>query len=226
MFDLMLIDWIYIAVVVASTVWAFMRGGVFETVATMSWVLAALSARFVSPWLEVQLQGMFGLPEPTITTLISSYFIVFFVILILFSLFAQQLRDYIHSTFLRSADRSLGVIFGVVRGVFINGIIYILALWYWQGVEMPQYMREAKTRPIMQITALKIYEWFIPGSDKLITDDLKGKSVVEDYESLINPKVRAAQVEVSVEDTGYKNSERNSLDNQLLQLENIDGLEE
>ncbi|MDR0449497.1 MAG: CvpA family protein [Rickettsiales bacterium] len=217
----MLLDYIFIGVMLASTLWAFARGGVFELVATTSWILAALAARFVSPKLELQIQNMMGLAEPNVSTLIASYFIVFFLILILFSLFAQRLRDYIHSTILRSADRSLGIIFGLVRGVFINGFLYIAMLWYWSGVELPAYVSAAKTRPVMQITALKIYEWFIPGPNNLIKDDLKDQQkVLDTYETLMNPKVRTAQTE-EPEDDGYKNTERQSLDNQLSQIDNL-----
>ncbi|MDR2685432.1 MAG: CvpA family protein [Rickettsiales bacterium] len=220
--DFMITDYIYIAVVLASTFWAFARGGVFETVATMSWIVSAIMARFTSSAIEAQLQKMFALPEPTVSTLLASYFIVFFAILILFSFFAQRIRDYIHSTILRSADRSLGILFGLARGVIINGFIYIAMLWYWSGLPLPQYVSAAKTRPIMQITALKIYEWFIPGPDKMIRDDLKGKEkVIETYETLINPKVRSGQNIDADEEAGYKATERDSLDSQLLQIDTL-----
>lgn len=217
--DLTIIDYAFIGVILLSTIWAFIRGGVFETVATTSWIVAAVAARFVSPKLEIELQNLFGMAEPTITTLIASYFIVFFLILILFSLFAQRLRDYIHSTILRSADRSLGIIFGLVRGILVNGFLYIGLLWYWSGMELPNYVASAKTRPVMQITALKIYDWFIPGSTALIDNDLKGQAdVIETYETLINPKIRGT--ETTEETDGYKESERGALDSQLSQIEN------
>ena len=52
MFDLTVLDYIYMGVLLASTVWATIRGGVFETIATLSWVAAAVSARFASPLLD------------------------------------------------------------------------------------------------------------------------------------------------------------------------------
>ena len=78
MFDLTVLDYIYIGVILASTVWATIRGGVYETIATLSWNVAAISARFVSPYLDELLQKWFNVPESTVVTLIASYFIVFF----------------------------------------------------------------------------------------------------------------------------------------------------
>ncbi|MBQ6012103.1 MAG: CvpA family protein, partial [Alphaproteobacteria bacterium] len=83
MFDLTILDYIYILVILASTIWATVRGGVYETIATLSWIIAAVTARFVSPFLDKQLQQWFNLPDSTVVTLVVSYFIVFFVILVI-----------------------------------------------------------------------------------------------------------------------------------------------
>ena len=56
MFDLTILDYIYILVILASTVWATIRGGVYETIATLSWIIAAISARLISPSLDKLLQ--------------------------------------------------------------------------------------------------------------------------------------------------------------------------
>ena len=78
MFDLTALDYVYIVVVLVSTIWATVRGGVYETIATLSWVVAAIAARFVSPILDGWLQSWFKLSESTVGTLVASYFIVFF----------------------------------------------------------------------------------------------------------------------------------------------------
>ena len=114
MFDLTSLDYVYVGVVLASTIWAFVRGGVFETIATLSWVVAAIAARFASPWLDKLLQSWFDLSSSTVGTLIASYFIVFFIILILVGLLNQKLRDRIHDSVMKITDRTLGIIFGII----------------------------------------------------------------------------------------------------------------
>ncbi len=61
MFNLTWLDYAYFFVLLASTVWATIRGGIYETVATLSWVVAAITARFVSPMLDKIFQGWFGI---------------------------------------------------------------------------------------------------------------------------------------------------------------------
>ena len=98
MFDLTVLDYIYVGVILASTIWASIRGGVYETVATLSWVAAAFAARFVSPFVDQLLQSWFDLSDSTVGTLVASYFIVFFVILLLIGFFNQRLREKIHNS--------------------------------------------------------------------------------------------------------------------------------
>lgn len=237
MFDLTALDYVYIIVVLVSTIWATVRGGVYETIATLSWVVAAIAARFVSPILDGWLQSWFKLSESTVGTLVASYFIVFFVILIAVGFFNQKLRDKIQNSIMNVTDKTLGVIFGIVRGIVVMGIVYWGALWYYSDApRLPRWLDMARTRPIMQVTAIKLDQWFIPGAEnKLLARDQAGtREAMEIYNNLINPAVSGKQSEKTTADkkdaapapaekqpteTGYKSSERTALENQLLQIE-------
>ena len=231
MLDLTTLDYIYVAVVVASTIWASIRGGIFETVATLSWVIAAFAARFISPWLDKLLQGWFDLSASTVGTLVASYFIVFFVILMLVGFFNQRLREKIQNSIMKVTDRTLGIIFGIIRGIVIMGIVYWCALWYYSDAPRPApWVENARTRPIMQLTAVKLDEWFFPGpGSKLLARDMTGTQASREiFENLINPAISDAK---SVDtgdtaETGYKSSERSALEKQLLQIENAARAEE
>jgi membrane protein required for colicin V production len=231
MADFTLFDYVYIGVAIGSTVWAFVRGGVYELVATISWLAAAITSRFVSPWLNEVFQKVFSLQEPTIGTLVAAYFIVFFGVLVLFGLFNQKLRDWIQDSILLVTDRTLGVIFGIIRAVIVMGLAYWAALWYYEGAQKPTFLIAARTRPMMQLTAVKLNEWFWPGKNRLLEADMTGAKQAEElYNNLIDPAIKAASsvpadgAEVAPdpekEGVGYKDSERNALENQLLQLDN------
>ncbi len=222
MFDLTTLDYVYVGVVLASTIWAFFRGGVYETVATLSWVVAAIAARFASPWLDHLLQTWFELSDSTVGTLIASYFIVFFVILMLVGFINQKLRDKIHDSMMKLTDRTLGVIFGIIRGVVVMGGVYWGCLWYYSDAPfLPRWLDQARTRPIMQYTAEKLDEWFVPGApNKLLARD-RAASIesMKIFQNLINPAVSKESATDDVPETGYKTSERTALENQLLQIE-------
>ena len=228
MFDLTTLDYVYVGVLIASTIWATIRGGIFETVATLSWVIAAFAARFISPLLDKLLQGWFDLSASTVGTLVASYFIVFFVILMLVGFFNQRLREKIQNSIMNVTDRTLGIIFGIIRGIVIMGIVYWCALWYYSDApRLAPWVENARTRPIMQLTAVKLDEWFFPGpGSKLLARDMTGTQASQEiFENLINPAVsKATGTESdsagSAGETGYKSSERSALEKQLLQIEN------
>ncbi len=225
MFDLTILDYIYVVVILASTVWATVRGGVYETIATLSWVVAAISARFVSPYLDGLLQKWFHLPDSTVVTLVASYFIVFFVILVIVGFINQKLRERIQDSFLSVTDRTLGVVFGIVRSVVVMGFVYWGVLWYYSDVPrgLPKWVSEARTRPVMQLTAIKMDDWFFFGNSKLLQKDLEQDQ--KQHTNLINPMVEKKKLDDAdankQAETGYKSSERAALENQLLQIESV-----
>ena len=228
MLELTALDYIYVVMVIGSAIWATVRGGIYETIATISWVIAAFAARFVSPYLDGLLQNWFKLSESTVGTLVASYFIVFFVILVAIGFVNQKLREKIQDSVLSVTDKTLGVIFGVIRGVVVMGFVYWGLLWYYSDVPagMPSWVSGAKTRPVMQLTAVKLDEWFFFGNSKLIARDMTGaREAQKIYENLINPAIEQKSVKSDANadnaETGYKSSERAALENQLLQIESV-----
>jgi len=239
-------DYIYIAVVLGSTLWAFARGGVYEMVATISWLVAAFASNFISPALNEVLQKTFGWSEPA--TLVTAYFAVFFGVLVLFGLFNQRLRDWIHSSVLQITDRALGIIFGILRAMIVMGLAYWAALGYFHNDKdrissadkLPPYIRNAKTRPIMQLTAATLSELFWPSKSETLGRDMAAskQSSGDIYRNAIDPVIKAAgnaessfgpnegeTHESGSDGVGYKESERDELDRQLMQLENLPNLD-
>lgn len=229
MFDLTILDYIYILVILASTVWATIRGGVYETIATISWVVAAITARFTSPWLDGLLQKWFHLPDSTVVTLVTSYFIVFFVILVIVGFINHKIRERVQDSFLSVTDHTLGVVFGVIRSVVVMGFVYWGMLWYFSDVPggMPRWIADARTRPVMQLTAAKMDDWFFFGNSKLLENDMRADQ--KQHANLISPAVAAKKIVEANKvnkpkenaETGYKSSERAALENQLLQIESV-----
>ena len=140
----------------------------------------------------------------------------------------QKIRDKIQNSVLSVTDKTLGVIFGLIRGIVVMGFVYWGLLWYYSDVPtgLPKWAADAKTRPVMQLTTVKLDEWFFFGNNKLVMRDMTGaKEAKKIYENLINPAVEKQKVKPESggddSETGYKTSERAALENQLLQIENV-----
>ena len=108
------------------------------------------------------------------------------------------------------------------------GFVYWGLLWYYSDVPggLPRWVADARTRPVMQLTAVKMDEWFFFGNNKLLQRDMTGSQEAKEiYNNLINPGVqkKSEQNPDKTQDveTGYKSSERAALENQLLQIESV-----
>ena len=150
-------DWTIIGVVGFSMLLAFFRGVTRELIALAAWVLGFVAAVAVTPVLG----GM--LPEigdnPVIRYLIA-FGVIFLGSLVLGALIAWPLASVIRKAGLGFADRFLGAIFGVARGmvlvtasVLVAGLTTLPRLDWWQN---------AALAPPFAAAALSLKPWLPP----------------------------------------------------------------
>ena len=82
--------------------------------------------------------------------------IVFFVTLIVVSLFTVRLSDAILDSKIGALDRSLGFVFGVARGFLLAVVAFAIFNWLVSEKQQPEWVKNAKTRPVLTETADKI----------------------------------------------------------------------
>lgn len=110
------LDYAVIGVILGSIAWGIWRGLVREVMSLAGWVIAFLAAGlFAAPVAEVMPEAIHN---PELRMLIA-YALVFLVILILTTLAAILLAKLMHTVGLGSLDRTLGALFGLLRGLLI-----------------------------------------------------------------------------------------------------------
>ncbi len=151
------IDIAVILILLVSGALALMRGFVHEVLS-------------ISAWLAATLLALHGLPlaRPLARQYISSPTIadagagaaIFLVSLVLFSLITHAVSKQVQQSALGSVDRSLGFVFGLARGALLVSLAYMVAVWIMQPEE-PDWLREARTRPVM-VAGASMIEAVIP----------------------------------------------------------------
>jgi membrane protein required for colicin V production len=135
------IDIIVIAVVTLSALIAFLRGFVREVLTIGSWLGASLVTLYGFPLL----QGKF---EQLISSKMAADIVcgitLFLVSLVLFSILSHMIARFVRGSALTAVDRSLGLLFGLVRGAILVSLAYMLVLW-----ADPNMLRGARTTPMM-----------------------------------------------------------------------------
>ena len=116
------VDLAVIAVIVFSALLAFMRGFVREVLGIGAWVGAALLAIWGGPFVLPRFHDWIGDPN---VAFVAAYLSVFVGALILLSIMASLVGGVVQGSLLGGLDRTLGIIFGLVRGAVLVGLAYI-----------------------------------------------------------------------------------------------------
>ncbi|MDR3126260.1 MAG: CvpA family protein [Rickettsiales bacterium] len=219
------LDIIFLAVVIISAVMAYGKGFISEAFGLVSWVCAAIIAKFAYPAVAARLTEWSGISGTVCT--ISAYVSVFVASVLLLSLFNRRFSDALAGTVFDEADRSLGVLFGAVRGVIVMAFVYIGFLWFMPNeAERPAWILSAKSQPLLRyasvfITKLLPGDGSFGGIGEVVSSNIPD-SEVEAFEKLVKPDVGPAEAPKKADENfGYRPSEMKDLEREIKQIDLI-----
>lgn len=110
------LDWIFLGVIMASMAVGIWRGLAVEVLSLLNWALSFFAAQWFAPALALRLP-MAGATDPI-------RHVAAFVILFVLAMFAGSILVWLVGKLfslpaLRPADRALGAVFGLMRGVLL-----------------------------------------------------------------------------------------------------------
>ena len=147
------LDLAVLGIVVVSALLSMMRGFTREVLAIASWAAAAAAAYYFYPMVMPYLAPYI---HKEIIAQAAAAAIVFFVTLIVVSLFTVRLSDAILDSKIGALDRSLGFVFGVARGFLLAVVAFAIFNWLVSDKQQPEWVRNARTRPVLTETADRI----------------------------------------------------------------------
>ncbi|QBR70514.1 colicin V synthesis protein [Beijerinckiaceae bacterium] len=138
-----------IAVILISAFLAMLRGFTREVLAIASWGAAALAAIYLHP---IVLPYVKPYIAKDVIALAVAAAAVFFVVLIVVSLVTVKLSDVILDSKVGALDRSLGFLFGAVRGLLLCVIAFVFFNWLVPLQTQPEWVKSARMKPLLQAT--------------------------------------------------------------------------
>ena len=173
-----IIDGIVAAVIILSAILAYARGFVRESLAILGWigaaVLAFLFAATVRPMIaQVPVLEKF-LGESCELATIAAFAVVFALALVLFSIITPLFSSVVQRSALGGVDQGLGFLFGVVRGILLVGVAFLV------------YDRAVAANTVQMVDdsrSAKIFASFQANIDAAVPDDAPGW-IVSRYNSL------------------------------------------
>lgn len=110
------LDWFLLAVLLLSMVLGAWRGLVYELLSVLGWV----ASFFVAQWAAPQVAALLPLQSASEPVRYAAAFVLVFVAAVFAAgLLAFLLKKLVHAIGLRPVDRTLGVVFGLVRGLIL-----------------------------------------------------------------------------------------------------------
>ena len=118
------LDWIFVAVLLASMLIGAWRGLVFEVLSLLGWVVSF----FVAQWWADDMAALLPMGESAGSLRYAAGFAVVFVASVFVCGFLTWLaKKLVEAIGLRPADRSLGAVFGVLRGLVLLLAVAVVA---------------------------------------------------------------------------------------------------
>ena len=160
-------DWIIVSRVVVSCVFGLMRGLIKEALSVANWAIALLVAVIFKDRFAMLLEGQ--IPTPSIRELVAFSFL-FLITLLVGALVNYLIGQLVKITGLTSTDRTLGMVFGLLRGFVIVMAILLLIppvisidkdQWWSQSALIPHFMAfEGWAKEAATAAAVWVYSFF------------------------------------------------------------------
>ncbi len=222
------VNWVdvsVIALMLISAIFAMIRGFVKEGFVLVSLVCGAIVASkmypLVQPWMREQMTSR-------IAADLATWLGVFVLTLVVFIPISSFFVEKVQGNAMTAIDRSLGFVFGLLRGLLIACLLYLLAAQFWdKPKDAPYWIKEAKTKQILNAGAELIKD-LVPiksdrdGDGKKDGRDDEGAGLGDDEEDtpegnkrkadeLLNNLIRP-EPEVNKNQPGYDDKTRKNLD--------------
>ncbi|ODT72233.1 MAG: hypothetical protein ABS75_05450 [Pelagibacterium sp. SCN 63-23] len=156
--------------VLISAILATARGLTREVLSLATWAGSAAIAVYM--WQYHPDIARQYIAEPVVAD-IATVVVTFIVALIVLHLLTMRIADFVVDSRIGPIDRTLGFVFGVLRGVLIAIVITIFGNWLL-GTNLPDWARNSQSLPYLQNMGNTLISMLPEGLEQQVTDILQG----------------------------------------------------
>ena len=168
-----LADWFILIVLIASGIISFARGFTKEFLSLFLWLAAFIAAISLEYLATPKINEFIGNEE---ISKIISYIVVFVIFIFIGGMVIKFISKLIKWSGASGFDRFLGVVFGLIRGLIVLFVIFLLLP---SGLKTTDLISNSKITPIIQQYAPEIEAYF--------RELIDNRNVVEEALEIIEP---------------------------------------
>ncbi len=203
---LTLLDFILLGIMLVSGLLALARGFTREVLSLVAWGAAAIAAYFAikQPTLVEFAKTNVPYLDKEILAQIAVGASAFLLVLIIVSIISVKISDYVVDSAAGSFDRTLGFIFGVVRGFVFVAIAYLFYGWLLPFDKQEPWVRNAYSLPMIKSAGEGLLSFMPPD----IADTLSNTALLK------NPAEETGEPQApEPPESGYKSNDNQGLEN-------------
>jgi membrane protein required for colicin V production len=197
---LQILDFILIGIMLVSGILALARGLTREVLSLLAWGAAGLAA-----YMAIQQKPLIALVTPYVDKPILAQIAVgavaFLVTLIIVSIISVKISDRVVDSRVGAFDRTLGFLYGLVRGLVLVSIAYLFYGWLQPPENQEDWIRNAQSLPLVR----GVSEFLVGLMPPDIAETLS-KTALTNPEGAVLPPAGDAN-------TGYSNGQTQGLEN-------------
>lgn len=212
-----LLDLILAGIMIISGLLALMRGFTREVLSLIAWGAAAVGAYFA-----IRSPELLGFAsqylQPDIVAKIAVGGGIFLVVLIIVSLISVKLSDVVVDSAAGAFDRTLGFFYGLARGLVLVVIAYLFYGWLIPIDRQEDWVKNARTLPIIQSVGEVILSLVPPDIAETLTNSsiLSNQNAPATTQQPPAAQSGSGETTAPTDEEGYKKNESQGLD-QLIQ---------
>jgi membrane protein required for colicin V production len=211
------LDLLLLTIMLVSGVLAMIRGFFREVLSVVAWATAAVVTVLLYDKLLPTAEANLGAGTTAKVAVILGTFLA---TLLVASIITARISNMVLDSRIGALDRSLGMVFGLARGLLIVVVAFFLFTWFVPADKLPEGVRDAKSRETLQATGKWLQSLLPQDMDNYISGLVgnvlnKRKPGDKDQDSPDSPPPRRGGKLVPAsprnEQVGYDRSERREM---------------
>ena len=162
--------------VLISAILATARGLTREVLSLATWAGSAAIAIYMWQYHPDIARGFIA---EQIVADVATVIVSFIISLIVLHLITMRIADFVVDSKVGPLDRTLGFLFGIVRGVLIAVVLVVFGQWLL-GPNLPSWASESKSLPVLENFGDTLIAALPPDLEKQVTDMLQSRGLGED----------------------------------------------
>jgi membrane protein required for colicin V production len=207
------LDIIVLGIIGISGLFAFARGFVREALSIAAWIASGAIAIYGFPYARPIARDLIG--NPTVAD-IAAGAALFVVSLVVLTLVTAAVASRVKGSSLSALDRTLGFVFGLIRGAIIACVAWMFLGWVSPESEWPDWAQKARLKPFLASGAESLRS-LVPGhvqERSALAAEKEAKRLREEaaqraMRALVAP---ADKNQPTAPASGYKPAERREMD--------------